>query len=615
MQNEIYNDEIYLPKDLGSASDAELSNIASALKIDLPFTFLREIGRSLIKNKTTPTKELLLFFSELRNRSKKNIENVALAGIISNDNEIVKTLNDLYAKAKHVKAFSGAPLRFGELIKISPTYLESVGAHSPKLFSVSGDSECVRILDENNATVAELSLDLSPLLPYGYVKEERENKQCQSSIALTHGTELLLITCGTDTDDYSARCEKMLADERMREICITTREIGELGLIGALASLPCGAHIEFDKLFPSCEEESTLCDLVTKFCGQLLTVTPSQHSEQMKAIAEEYGLVAVSVARVLEHPFIITVKNSRAINIEKQFIYRTLRLPAALSLKTESKPFGPTSTDSRFTLVKNDGTEKIFNGAVALDEKTLLSALSSSSVSFTDGINTALDTLFQLFAKGADRRNTEFSFKIRTSYGHSSKMLSAILGIYRVMMELCLPDAQSRLEFTSSEDEKDSLVCLAGIKNGKKLPDIPDVFSQNSIGNKVYLLSFKRIKDTDPAFMPDFAALRNTCDNLYTLISDGNVLSVKAFNKSISKAIAEMGNGKLEVISAGSIPINEDLCMQGFLVETSPKTLLNLPLLGRIVEHKETEPAELCESEENTDTSGGFTMISTTEEE
>ena len=162
MQNEIYNDEIYLPDDLGSASDAELSDIASALKIDLPFAFLREIVRSFRKNKTTPTKDILLFFSELRNRSKNHIENAALAGIITKDKELINTLNDVYAKAKRVKAFSGAPLRFNELVKVSPTYLESVGAHAPKLFSVNDDSEKVRILDENNDTVAELSLDLSP---------------------------------------------------------------------------------------------------------------------------------------------------------------------------------------------------------------------------------------------------------------------------------------------------------------------------------------------------------------------------------------------------------------------------------------------------------------------
>ena len=182
------------------------------------------------------------------------------------------------------------------------------------------------------------------------------------------------------------------------------------------------------------------------------------------------------------------------------------------------------------------------------------------------------------------------------------------------MMELCLPDAQSKLEFTSSEDEKDSIVCLAGIKSGRKMPDIPEEFSQSSIGNKVYLLSFKRIRESEPAFMPDFAALRNMCDNLYTLISDGNALSVKAFNTSISKAVAEMGKGKLEVIPEGAIPINDELFMQGFLVETPPTVLLNLPLLGRIAECKENETEAPCKNEENTNTSAGSTEISTTEE-
>ena len=178
-------------------------------------------------------------------------------------------------------------------------------------------------------------------------------------------------------------------------------------------------------------------------------------------------------------------------------------------------------------------------------------------------------------------------------------MVSAILGIYRVMMELCLPDAQSSIEFTSSNDESNMLFCSAGIKADKKLPDIQDAFTRNSIGNKLYLLSFKRLGDTEPAFMPDFAAVRTACDNLYKLISGGNAISVKAFNTTIRKAINEMSGGELCVVPDGEKTIDDSLFMQGFLIETSPKTVINLPLLGRIAAYyPENKDADGCGEDE-----------------
>ena len=601
MQNEIYNGEIFLPADLGSATDRELSNISSALKTDLPFQFWREIGISLKRNNTTADKDILLFFSALRERAKKHIENISLAELFADDEEVKKTLDDLYLKARHINAFKGPRLRLNDLINISSSYLASVGAHTPELFSNGCDCESFALFNESNDKTAEISLDLSPLLPYGYVKENKNEAQNKKHFSLVHGIELLLITAnGKDSDEYSKSCKELLSDERIKELCLTTDTIGDLGLIGALSKLPCGAYIELDKLFAG-DEEPSLFKLVTEFAGQLLAVAAHSRGEELKALAEEYGLYAVSAAKVLEHPFLIISNNGKTANIEKPLIYRTIRMALPVSLKKDSEVFKPTTVNSRFTLVRKDGHTEVFDGTVSPSKNVLLSALSSEAVSFTDGINIALDSLFLLLAKGADRRNVEFSFKIRTSYEDVQKMLSAILGVYRVMMELCIPDAESTIEFTGSNKENELLFCSAGIKTGKNLANIPDTFSQNSIGNKLYLLSFKRLNDSSPAFMPDFAALRNTCDKLYKLISDGKALSVKSFNTSIGKAINEMGCGNFEIIPEGTIPINDSLFMQGFLVETLPHTVLDLPLLGRILDFVPQTDSTEIENDTNED--------------
>ena len=601
MQNEIYNGEIFLPADLGSATDGELSNISSALKTDLPFQFWREIGISLKKNNTTADKDILLFFSALRERAKKHIENISLAELFADDKEVKKTLDDLYLKARHINAFKGTRLRLNDLINISSSYLASVGAHTPELFSKGYASETVELLAKNNCKTADLSLDLSPALPYGYVKENKNESQSKNPLHLVHGIELLLINAnGKDSDEYRASCKKLLADERTNELCLTSDTIGDLGLIGALSKLPCGAYIELDKLF-SGEEDASPLKLVTEFSGQLLMVAAHSRGEELKALVEKYGLSAVSVAKVLEHPFLIIVNNGKTANIEKPLIYRTIRMALPVSLKTESEVFKPTTVNSKFELIRKDGHTEVLNGTASPSKNVLLSALSSESVSFTDGINIALDSLFLLLARGADRRNAELSFRILTSYEDMSKMLSAILGIYRVMMELCIPDAESKIEFTDTNNKNELLFCSAGVKSEKNLANVRDTFSQDSIGNKLYLFSFNRLNDTTPAFMPDFAALRNACDKLYKLIADGKAISVKAFNTSIGKAINEMGCGNFEIIPEGTIPINDSLFMQGFLVETLPHTVLDLPLLGRILDFVPQTDSTEIENDTNED--------------
>ena len=192
---------------------------------------------------------------------------------------------------------------------------------------------------------------------------------------------------------------------------------------------------------------------------------------------------------------------------------------------------------------------------------------------------------YRAFYGGNDLGELASPPEIKADYENMAKMISAILGAYRVMMELCIPDAQSEIEFSRSHAE--SFLCVAATKSEKKKTDLSDTFTQNCIGNKLYLLSFKRLKNTSPAFMPDFSAVRNMCDNLYTLIKNRTVLSVKSFNSSIEKAINEMSRDGLEILPSGTIPINESLCMQGFLIETPANVSLKLPLIGTIAQSKE----------------------------
>ena len=236
-------------------------------------------------------------------------------------------------------------------------------------------------------------------------------------------------------------------------------------------------------------------------------------------------------------------------------------------VKIESEQISPTRYE-KLTYTA-DGVSGVLPFEAIEIKDHLVAARYTSHLSFGDGINTVLDSLFSVLARGVDRRHAGITVKIGVQRQNLCAGLGALLGVYRTVMELCLPQINSEIVF--SDDEY--ILCTAFAEKDTSCHSVRDFFIEV---RKVYLLSFKRFDDSLPKLMPDFDGIRKMCDYLYSVIKDGTVLSVHALN------------GEVSTVTDGMNMINEtnafpaDTVVQGFIMEALSFKEIKAPLIGMI---------------------------------
>ncbi len=224
------------------------------------------------------------------------------------------------------------------------------------------------------------------------------------------------------------------------------------------------------------------------------------------------------------------------------------------------------------TLCANASGEKSYNVCAKLTEDS----------SFTGGINIALDTLFELLAKGADRGKVTFAFKYFTDPKNAEKSLEAMLGTYRIMIELGIADCESKSESVSKADRtQSSSVFCAVYAEETEQKNIANKFSDAYEESDIYLLTFNRIPDSSPHFMPDFESLRNTLDTLKRITDKKGVLSIKAFNGPLSEELTKI------IPDSHGIEFKNDadadnIRAQGFIIQAIPERKIKAKYIGKL---------------------------------
>ncbi len=264
------------------------------------------------------------------------------------------------------------------------------------------------------------------------------------------------------------------------------------------------------------------------------------------------------------------------INIKNGFINRLLSFEEKPCVKIESDKIAPTRYEKLFyTTPEDEERRELFEAAEIRNH--IVSARCTSHLSFGDGINTVLDSLFALLAKGADRRKVGITVKLGIRRENLSGAVGALLGAYRAIMELCLPQINSELVFADEE----YIICTAFAPKSEMHYSEADLLIEV---RRVYLLSFKRFDNSLPPHMPDFEGVRKMCDRLYSDINERTVLAVHALNGTVSSVIKEIPITK----EAGSI--SEDTIAQGFVIEAKSFAKIDASLIGiKNSENKNTE--------------------------
>ncbi len=255
-----------------------------------------------------------------------------------------------------------------------------------------------------------------------------------------------------------------------------------------------------------------------------------------------------------------------------------------LTAKIEADAFAPIKSGKIF-LTDKDNSIRPMPQSVTLDNGISASAVLLESSDFAGAICALIDSIFSLLARGADRRRIGLCIKYGLSLGRDDdlegslgRVVATILGAYRVMMELCIPDTRSDIILLDSAPEC-SMLCAAYTD----IPLAPHREVPESTESLLYLLSFERDKNG----MPSFASIRQMCDTLTDIMTVSGVLCVMSIDGSLEEKLSSVLDENYEIAFFGN---SKDISAQGFIIQSSAP--LKQKVIGKISKKETAETYE-----------------------
>lgn len=520
-----------------------LSSLVSSLGIKASTEFIDDVSRCLIVENILPDEEIVLFFDAIYSSAVSFADNVVINKVFADNKEIVRTFADLYKKHEYISKEN--PLTLSGITEVASDYLRSVDILP---IGVSEDSAAnkLTVSDSDGNRLLSVAFDKKEALPYGYIKQEKK-----VTTVLNNGTPLVLIE--GDAIDY----DSLYADTLFNECVIKSTEVDSRGLLYAILSISNGALVEASGL--------ELKNLVLSYHGGHIVAVAPERIAELLALAKSKGLSTRVFAKSASVPSVKLNYRSGEINLRSGFLRRLFGYKKVFDAECPSEVFTPTEYTPLFC------TDGAFEDTLNYD-RHIISARCTKQCSFVNGINTVLDSVFALLSKGIDRRKISISLCVGANMQNINSAFAAILGAYRVIMELCLPIGSSKVSFSDNEH----ILCLAYAED----ECVEVCYDQEKNSDNIYLLSFKRFANTSPELMPDFDELRKMCDFLYSSISSKAFVRVYAINgPALSKANA-VSPAECEFIPIADDGVTEETYAQGFIVETKPSLILKAPRIG-----------------------------------
>ncbi|MBR2431863.1 MAG: hypothetical protein IKB23_03005, partial [Clostridia bacterium] len=374
----------------------EIAELLSELHLNAPLPFLRDVKKCLIAEHIAPADDIIKFFDAIYTVSSSRAENITVSKMFSDDKEIVKSFSDVYKKSEYLHSKLSTPLSVCDVLPTASAYLKTLGITPPKTVSIDKKND-LRILLENGKRLVDVSFDKESPLPYGYVDEAtfRESKKASdTSLFVPENTLLLLAT--SDESSFDALSD----DERFKEILVASREIDSRGVLYAIISLAFGATVDLGAL--SCGEES-LVDLIYAAHDEHVIAVPPSVCEEVTALASIYGVSLKNIAITTKEPSVKFNYHFGEISIRAGFLRRLFEYKTEATPKMSAEEFTLTEYEPLF--YTRDGKDRQQLDGTVIAKGHIVSARYTSECSFTNGINTVIDTVFSLLAKGIDVRD------------------------------------------------------------------------------------------------------------------------------------------------------------------------------------------------------------------
>ncbi len=569
------NDQYLLPDNFIKLTEAQLSSLRDSLGLSMPQKLFAKLGKCMWIEKIEPELNFINLFEELWRAASKSISNIKISDFFADDTEIIRTLSDLYSKATDLEVFDGSPMSIENFVSLSQNYFEKIGISSPDIILPPEEYSFSGITVWNNSKEPAFCFknNSQQKLPYGYIDEEKKSKQNPTSLLsgqLSENTVFAIIYSKCNRAEYLDKYNTLVSTSAFKKNSQKAVEINELGILTALLTLTHGVSIDMTALPFDSSKEGELSTLVSCGKGYYIIAFNVDNEDALAEAASECDLELYVFAKNINKHYVVINNGIKEYNV-KQSLFRSIAETVhTYSVKIEKESFSPTDYTDDFSVNCADGSNCTQNDIF------ISTLYSNDNSNFVKGINVVIDSVLPLLLNGIDRRNIGLTFKygLPASITSIGKGLALILGAYRAMMELCIPDKYSSLVFNDLDNS--SVLCTAYGAGSDK--NVPKTFVGE--GEHVYLLTFARQSNSNPELMPDFDDLRKMCDHIAYLSENGDIKSARTFNGSIKDTVTAMCNKDIEFIPNDTELFADNLYAQGIIIETSD--IINAKKLGTL---------------------------------
>ena len=550
---------------LVGATDSRLNEIKLKYNLSASVSFLRKVGICLLSERIEATEEILAFFDAVYSSAISRFENTDVSVLSPCEGEIARTFHDLTVKYRYLTDNDADVLPFDSFLHVSSEYLSTLDVCAPSTVSVANENADLTFTDSSKNKIISLSIYSEKAPPYGY---ERKSKAAKSSHTLAQtGDVFLLLTSKGDAADFNAKINELFEDPDFANAVKTNTTVGCGGILYALSQICVGATVHVGAV----DTAESLSALVNLHEGKTLISASAENEDFISSVANKYSVFPVKVAEASDSLSFVLDSTDSKLNIRSNFLRSLFMYRTSVSEMIPTDSFRPSNPQKLY--VTKDGQTEEFAKTV-LHKGHLISALKAKEVSFTSAINVALDTVFALLCAGVPRKSIGLTFKIGCNKKCKEDALSALLGIYRVCVELSVPEKDSVVV----EANDNYIFCCAYAREEKT--NVPSLSREEP--SLLHLFSFGRFNNTIPALMPDFPSVRKMCTFLEDSFANGIVLRAEAINGPVLPVAKDFCEEPLSLFPYTNDGINESTRAQGVIVQIPINEKINVPLVGVI---------------------------------
>ncbi|MBQ7383414.1 MAG: hypothetical protein IJV72_01300 [Clostridia bacterium] len=485
--------------------------------------------------------------------------------VLASDSEIISSYNDLITKHHYTCGEIKHPLSLDSLSKVNSEYMRKIG---------------VSFTEKNQRALSLFELDNTDKLI---------DSRDISAPMLPPETAFLILTPTHALSPYASLFKCFAKTDAFDRLVIRSKKIDSRGIAFALSQMANGILGDLYSI-PELVYPSELSALATEHHGKVIIALRKENIPAITAVARECGLETAYFAKsVGNNKFTLLNNKNISMSLDTALIRLMGESLFGTTFNITDKVSEVFTSRSHIMLKGARGAQRLAYGDIVAFSGTLYSPLHTElgENRYSTAMSAVLDSLLPLIACGVNLSdvslNIKYTFSSEESTNESSNELSAILGVYRALVELCIADSP---ETEYLEDSVNSLSLVAQAKLPVKVA--PSHFKK--AGDAVYLFSFNKAENG----MPDFDSFRKMCGFINELVVSGRAVSVRAVSGKVIDTIDTMRGG-FEFVGEASVANLLEEYYQGFIVETDIPQVSGI-LLGAVTQKSEEIPVKTEET-------------------